>query len=91
MKVYVFDLMAYGRQFDEFKSGRYIPYPLPRRYFDPEVGARTFEELKKIDHALSAQVRHMIDLSSDSVMSAAEALLEETAPSELAGAPAIDA
>jgi ADP-heptose:LPS heptosyltransferase len=54
-------------------------------------GARTFEELKKIDHALSAQVRHMIDLSSDSVMSAAEALLEETAPSELAGAPAIDA
>jgi ADP-heptose:LPS heptosyltransferase len=58
-------------------------------------GARTFEELRKIDHALSAQVRHMIDLSSDSVMSAAEALLEETAPNqasgEMAGAPAIDA
>ena len=43
-------------------------------------GARTFEEIRKIDHALSAQVRHMIDLSSDSVMAAAEALLEETAP-----------
>jgi ADP-heptose:LPS heptosyltransferase len=42
-------------------------------------GARTFEEIKKIDHALSAQVRHMIDLSAESVMSAAEALLEETA------------
>ena len=54
-------------------------------------GARTFEELTKIDHALSAQVRHMIDLSADSVMSAAEALLEETAPNERAGAPAIDA
>jgi len=44
MKVFVFDLMAYGRQFDEFKAHRYIPYPLPRRHFDPEVGARTFEE-----------------------------------------------
>jgi ADP-heptose:LPS heptosyltransferase len=57
-------------------------------------GARTFEEIRKIDHALSAQVRHMIDLSSDSVMSAAEALLEETAPVQFAeppGAPAIDA
>ncbi len=42
-------------------------------------GARTFEEIRKIDHALSAQVRHMIDLSAESVMSAAEALLEETA------------
>jgi ADP-heptose:LPS heptosyltransferase len=42
-------------------------------------GARTFEEIRKIDHALSAQVRHMIDLSADSVMAAAEALLEETA------------
>jgi ADP-heptose:LPS heptosyltransferase len=62
-------------------------------------GARTFEEIRKIDHALSAQVRHMIDLSSDSVMSAAEALLEETAPVRFVespteapgGAPAIDA
>jgi len=58
-------------------------------------GARTFEEIRKIDHALSAQVRHMIDLSSDSVMAAAEALLEETAlpqpVSEAPSAPAIDA
>ena len=44
MKVFVFDLMAYGHQFDEFRASRYIPYPLPRRHFDPEVGARTFEE-----------------------------------------------
>jgi ADP-heptose:LPS heptosyltransferase len=58
-------------------------------------GARTFEEIRKIDHALSAQVRHMIDLSADSVMAAAEALIEETAPApfvtEASGAPAIDA
>jgi ADP-heptose:LPS heptosyltransferase len=42
-------------------------------------GARTLEEIRKVDPTLSAQVRHMIDLSSESVLSAAEALLEETA------------
>ena len=41
-------------------------------------GARTLEELRRVDSTLSAQVRHMIDLSADSVLSAAEALLEET-------------
>jgi ADP-heptose:LPS heptosyltransferase len=50
-------------------------------------GARTFEEIKKIDHALSAQVRHMIDLSADSVMAAAEALLEETEPAKFVAEP----
>lgn len=44
MKVYVFDLLAYGRQFDEFKADRYIPYPLPRKHFDPELAARTYAE-----------------------------------------------
>lgn len=44
MKVYVFDLMAYGRQFEQFRAARYIPYPLPRLHFDREVAARTFEE-----------------------------------------------
>ncbi len=42
-------------------------------------GARTLEEIKRIDSALSAQVRHMVDLSTDSVMAAAETLLEDTA------------
>jgi ADP-heptose:LPS heptosyltransferase len=42
-------------------------------------GARSLDEIRRIDPALSAQVRHMIDLSADSVMAAAEALLEETA------------
>ena len=42
-------------------------------------GARTLEEIRKVDPSLSAKVRHMIDLSAESVMAAAEALLEETA------------
>jgi ADP-heptose:LPS heptosyltransferase len=42
-------------------------------------GARNLDEIRKVDSTLSAQVRHMIDLSAESVMSAAEALLEETA------------
>jgi ADP-heptose:LPS heptosyltransferase len=42
-------------------------------------GARTLDELRRVDSTLSAQVRHMIDLSADSVLSAAENLLEETA------------
>jgi ADP-heptose:LPS heptosyltransferase len=46
-------------------------------------GARTLEEIRRVDSTLSAQVRHMIDLSADSVLSAAESLLEETAPEEV--------
>jgi ADP-heptose:LPS heptosyltransferase len=42
-------------------------------------GARSLDEIKRIDPALSAQVRHMVDLSTDSVMAAAETLLEEIA------------
>lgn len=44
MKVYIFDLLAYGRHFDQYKSDRQIPYPLPREHFDPEIAARTYEE-----------------------------------------------
>jgi alkanesulfonate monooxygenase SsuD/methylene tetrahydromethanopterin reductase-like flavin-dependent oxidoreductase (luciferase family) len=44
MKVYVFDLIAYGKHFETFKQARYIPYPLAREHFDPDVAARTFEE-----------------------------------------------
>lgn len=44
MKVFVFDLLAYGRRFDEFKAERLIPFPLPRKYFDPELAARTYAE-----------------------------------------------
>ncbi len=41
-------------------------------------GARTLEEIRKVDSTLTAQVRHMIDLSAESVLTAAEALLDET-------------
>jgi alkanesulfonate monooxygenase SsuD/methylene tetrahydromethanopterin reductase-like flavin-dependent oxidoreductase (luciferase family) len=44
MKVYIFDLLAYGRHFDQYKANRHIPYPLPRDHFDPEIAARTYEE-----------------------------------------------
>jgi alkanesulfonate monooxygenase SsuD/methylene tetrahydromethanopterin reductase-like flavin-dependent oxidoreductase (luciferase family) len=44
MKVYVFDLLAYGHQFEEFKADRMIPYPLPGKHFDRETAARTYYE-----------------------------------------------
>ena len=44
MKVFVFDLLAYDRRFDEFKAERMISFPLPRKYFDPETAARTYTE-----------------------------------------------
>jgi len=42
-------------------------------------GARTLDEIRRVDPTLSAQVRHMVDLSADSVLAAAESLLEDTA------------
>jgi ADP-heptose:LPS heptosyltransferase len=45
-------------------------------------GARSLDELRRIDPPLSAQVRHMVDLSAESVMAAAETLLEEVAARE---------
>lgn len=44
MKVFVFDLLAYGKHFDQYKEAKYLPYPLPRTHFDPEVGASTYEQ-----------------------------------------------
>jgi alkanesulfonate monooxygenase SsuD/methylene tetrahydromethanopterin reductase-like flavin-dependent oxidoreductase (luciferase family) len=44
MKVYVFDLLAYGKHFDQYKAERHIPYPLPRAHFDREIAARTYAE-----------------------------------------------
>src|ERR1017187_10064325 len=48
MKVFVFDLLPYAQHFDEFKTERHIPYPLPRRFHSPEVTARGYEEHLKI-------------------------------------------
>jgi len=44
MKVFVFDLLAYGEQLEHLKIGNELPYPLPRKYFKPEVAARTYAE-----------------------------------------------
>ena len=44
MKVFIFDLLPYAKHFDQYKESKYLPYPLPRDHFDPEVGARTYEE-----------------------------------------------
>jgi len=44
MKVFLFDLLAYGKHFDEYKADRFLPYPLPGSHFDAETAARTYEE-----------------------------------------------
>jgi len=44
MKVFVFDLLAYGEELEHLKVGSELPYPLPGRHFDPEVAARTYAE-----------------------------------------------
>jgi alkanesulfonate monooxygenase SsuD/methylene tetrahydromethanopterin reductase-like flavin-dependent oxidoreductase (luciferase family) len=41
MKVFLFDLVPYARQFNEFTD---LPYPLPGRYFDREIARRTYQE-----------------------------------------------
>jgi alkanesulfonate monooxygenase SsuD/methylene tetrahydromethanopterin reductase-like flavin-dependent oxidoreductase (luciferase family) len=38
------DLLPYGKHFDEFKTDRFMPYPLPGSYFDPKVAAKTYAE-----------------------------------------------
>ena len=44
MKVFVFDLLPYDRHFEEFKTDKFMPYPLPGKYFDREIASRTYEE-----------------------------------------------
>src|SRR5579883_3241911 len=44
MKVFVFDLLAYGEQLDHLKVGGELPYPLAKRHFTPEIAARTYAE-----------------------------------------------
>jgi len=44
MKVFVFDLLAYGQQLDHLKAGAELPYPLAGRHFKPEVAVRTYAE-----------------------------------------------
>ena len=44
MKVFVFDLLAYGEQLDHLKVGSELPYPLSNRYFKSDVAVRTYAE-----------------------------------------------
>jgi alkanesulfonate monooxygenase SsuD/methylene tetrahydromethanopterin reductase-like flavin-dependent oxidoreductase (luciferase family) len=44
MKVFVFDLHAYGEQLDQLRTADGLPYPLPRRHFKPDVAVRTYAE-----------------------------------------------
>ena len=44
MKVFLFDLLAYGEQLDHLKVGAELPYPLPRTHFKSEVAVRTYAE-----------------------------------------------
>ena len=44
MKVFVFDLLAYGKQLEHLKAGNELPYPLARKHFEADVAARTYAE-----------------------------------------------
>ena len=44
MKVFVFDLLAYGEHLDHLKVGNELPYPLSSRHFKPDVAVRTYAE-----------------------------------------------
>ncbi len=44
MKVFVFDLLAYGENLDHIKEGAELPYPLSQRHFKANVAARTYAE-----------------------------------------------
>ena len=44
MKVFVFDLLAYGEQLEHLKVGSELPYPLSNRYFKADVAVRTYAE-----------------------------------------------
>ena len=45
MKVFVFDLLAYGENLDHLKDGgTELPYPLSKRHFKADVAVRTYAE-----------------------------------------------
>src|SRR5580700_9704218 len=44
MKVFVFDLLAYGENLEHLKVGSELPYPLSQRHFKADVAVRTYAE-----------------------------------------------
>lgn len=44
MKVFAFDLLPYGEHLDHLREGTELPWPLPKKHFNPKVAAQTYEE-----------------------------------------------
>ena len=44
MKVFAFDLLPYGEHLGHLREGTELPWPLPKKHFDPKVAAQTYEE-----------------------------------------------
>jgi alkanesulfonate monooxygenase SsuD/methylene tetrahydromethanopterin reductase-like flavin-dependent oxidoreductase (luciferase family) len=44
MKVFVFDLLAYGENLDHLKTDSELPYPLSKRHFKADIAVRTYAE-----------------------------------------------
>ncbi len=44
MKVFIFDLLAYGENLDHIKEGSELPYPLGPRHFKADVAVQTYAE-----------------------------------------------
>ena len=44
MRVFVFDLTPYKEHLDHLKVGAELPWPLPRRHFEPRVAVDTYAE-----------------------------------------------
>ena len=44
MRVFVFDFLAYAENLMHLAEGKKLPWPLPRRHFNPEVARRTYED-----------------------------------------------
>jgi alkanesulfonate monooxygenase SsuD/methylene tetrahydromethanopterin reductase-like flavin-dependent oxidoreductase (luciferase family) len=44
MKVFVFDLLPYGRHLDHLVVDKELPWPLPKEHFEPAVAVQTYEE-----------------------------------------------
>jgi alkanesulfonate monooxygenase SsuD/methylene tetrahydromethanopterin reductase-like flavin-dependent oxidoreductase (luciferase family) len=44
MKVFIFDLLAYGEHLGHLQTGSELPYPLSKQYFKADVAVRTYAE-----------------------------------------------
>ena len=44
MRIFGFDLLPYPERLDHLKTGEELPYPLPKRHFQPAVAVRNYAE-----------------------------------------------